>query len=173
MKKLTIFLRVFTLIAFLTTGCISVSHISTTSGVKEDYLTNIPKGAKIVLVEKKNVSADNLYEELITILLSRGHRIIKDDKERHYITTEGKDIGQSTLQRMTLVILEKENSSQLKITTEWKGGTEASMMATAMSGIPIQADWAIAKWEINRLGIAFAESVAIANEIENGHVSYE
>ena len=154
-------------------GCLSVSHISATSGVKEDSLTNIPKGAKVVIVEKKNVSADSLYEELVTILLSRGHRLFKDDKERHYLTTEGKDVGQSTLQRMTVVVTGKENSSQLKITTEWKAGAEASMMATAMSGIPMQSEWAIAMWGISRLGIAFAESVAIANEIKNGHIFYE
>jgi hypothetical protein len=161
------------LISSLMIGCISVSHISTTSGVKEEYLSNVPKGAEVVIVNKNNISADSLYEEVYTILLSRGHRILKDDKERHYITTEGKDVGQSTLQRMTLVITEKENSSQLRITTEWKGGTEASAMATAMSGIPIQSDWSLAKWEINRLGIAFAESVAIANEIKDGKISYE
>jgi hypothetical protein len=173
LTRLTKYFATSILISSLMISCISVSHISTTSGVKEDYLSDIPKEAKVVIIDKNNISADSLYEEVYTVLLSRGHRILKDDKERHYITTEGKDVGQSTLQRMTVVITENENSSKLKITTEWKGGTEASAMATAMSGIPIQSDWALAKWEINRLGIAFAESVAIANEIKGGNISYE
>ena len=154
------------LISSLMIGCIGVSHISITSGVGENYLKNIPNGAEVVIVEKKNISADSLYEEVYNTLLSRGHRILRDDKERHYITTEGKDVGKSTLQRMTLVINEKESSSQLRITTEWKGGTEASAAATAASGIQVQSAWAAAKWEKNsRLGIAFAESVAIAHQL--------
>jgi hypothetical protein len=155
------------------TGCISVSYISTSSGVNEDLLSNIPTGAKIIIVDKMNVSADSLSEELVTILISRGQRIFKDDKARHYLTTEGKDIGQSTLQRITINVIEKGNNSQLRINTEWKAGTEATAMATAMSGIPMQSDWQISKWEKSRSGIAFAESEAIANEIKNGIISYD
>lgn len=161
------------LLSILMLSCISISQISTTSGVNEEYLSNIPKGARIVVVDKKNISTDSLYEEVYAILLFRGHRILKDDKEKHYITTDGKDVGQSTLQRMTLITSKKENGSQLKITTEWKGGTEASAAATAISGIHIQADWFLAKWEISRLGIAFAESVSIAKEIKDRIVTYE
>lgn len=172
MKTNKVLFVIVTVITFMMTSCIGVSHISTTSGVDEESLNSVPVGARTILVEK-NVTADILYEEVFNILLSRGHRIMKDDKERHYITTEGKDVGQSTLQRMTLLIIENGNSSQLKITTEWKGGTDASMMASSMSGIAIQSDWAIATWEINRLGIAFAESIAIAKEIKNGNIKYE
>lgn len=46
-------------------------------------------------------------------------------------------------------------------------------MATAMSGIPMQSDWATASWEINRLGMAFAESLAIAKEIKEGTITFE
>ena len=123
-------------------------------------------------MDKNNISADSLYEEIFTILISRGHRIIKDDKGRHYLVTEGKDVGQSTLQRMTLVITEIANNSKLKITTEWKAGAEAQNSSTAITGIPVQSSWAIARWGIDRPGIAFAESVAIANEIENGIISF-
>ncbi len=175
MKKteLTKYFATSILISYLMISCVSVSHISSTSGVRAEYLKNIPKGAEVVIVDKNNISADSLYEEVYTILLTRGHRILKDDKNRHYITTEGKDVGQSTLQRMVIVITENENSSKLKITTEWKAGTEASAMASSMSSIPIQSDWSFAKWQIDRLGIAFAESVAIANEIKGGKISYE
>ena len=42
-----------------------------------------------------------------------------------------------------------------------------------MSGINVYSDWAIAKWEISRLGISFAESVAIACEINGEEITYE
>lgn len=172
-KKTMRHFTVLFLFSFFLLGCISVSHISVTSGVPMDNLREIPIGSRTVFVDKTNISADKLYEEVYTILLSRGHRILKDDKERLYITTEGKDVGQSTLQRMTIVITEQDSNSQLKITTEWKGGTEASAAASAMSGVAVHSNWAMAKWEINRLGIAFAESVAIAKEIKNGIISFD
>ena len=143
-------------------SCVSVSMISSISGVKQKILTDIPKGVRIINVKKYNISADNLYEEVYNILLTRGHRIFKDDQKRHYITTEGRDIGESTLQRMTIVISENGKDSNLKITTEWKAGSDATTTASAMSGINVYSDWAIAKWEISRLGISFAESLAIA-----------
>lgn len=166
-------LLAFVLLFSLMQACISVSQISATSGLEEEYLRNIPQYARIVYVEKNNITPDDLYEEVYTILLLRGHRILKDDKARHYITTEGKDIGQSTLQRMTLVVIEEENGSKVKISTEWKGGTEANATATAISGMPVESDWGMARWESSRLGIAFAESVAIAKEIKNGEISFE
>ena len=162
-----------TLILFSMMGCISVSNITTTSGVEESLLSNIPEESKLIIVDKKNISADSLYEEIYTILLSRGHRISKDDKSRHYITTEGKGVGQSTIQRMTVVVTENGNDSKMKITTEWKAGTEATATASSMSGMAIQSEWGPAKWEVNRLGIAFAESVAIASKIKNGNISYQ
>ena len=63
--------------------------------------------------------------------------------------------------------------SGLKITTEWRAGSEATTTASAMSGINVYSDWAIAKWEISRLGISFVESVAIACEINGEEITYE
>jgi len=169
--KSIIYLPVITL--FVMTSCMGVSHISSSSGLDESSLNQIPKGTKIIYVEKNNALIDEYYEDILNVLMSRGHRIMKEDKERHYVTTEGKDIGQSTLQRMTLFITQNKNNCILKITTEWKAGTEATAMATAMSGIPMQSDWAIATWEISRLGMAFAESLAIAKEIKEGIITFE
>lgn len=97
----------------------------------------------------------------------------KDDKQRHYITAEGKDIGTSTTQRMTIVVTQKDNNSQVKIASEWKAGTVATITAIAASGIPFTTDWMTTKWEIDRLGVAFAECVKIASQIKNGNISYE
>lgn len=162
-----------TLVTPLFQSCIGVSHIMSISGANESLLREIPKGSKIVIVEKPNASEDELYNEVYKILLSRGHRVQKDDPVRHFITTEGKDVGESTLQRMTIVVTAITNGAKLTINTEWKGGTDANIMATAVSGIPIYSTWAEAKWEVNRLGIAFSESVVIGSQIENGYLYYD
>lgn len=153
-------------------GCISTSHIATTSGVKESQLKDIPKGAKDVIIEK-DVSADELYEAIYSALLLRGHRISKEDKGRHYITTEGKDIGESTLQRSTIAITEENGIAKATIRTEWKAGTEAAMGASMFAGVAVFADWTQAKWESGRPGIAFAESVSVANEVKDGRISFK
>jgi hypothetical protein len=173
MNKKTSLISLPIIILLVITGCMGVSHISTSSGIDTGSLNQIPKGSKVIFAEKKDISINDYYEEVLKILMLRGHRILKEDKQRYYITTEGKDVGQSTLQRMTLFITSENNSCILKINTEWKGGTEAAAMATAMSGIPVHSDWAIASWEINRLGMAFAESLAIAKEINNAEIFFE
>lgn len=164
---------IFIFIILIVNSCGSVSQISQTSGLSIARLNTIPSDANIVKVYKEDISAIDFYDEVFNILLSRGHRISKDDAERLYITTEGKDVGESTLQRMNLLINEVENGSQLVITTEWRAGTQASAMAVAISGLPVQSQWEEASWEISRLGVAFAESVAIAVSIENGIISYD
>lgn len=158
----------FVSVLFLLTSCLSMSHITTTSGLDESSLKDIPKEAKVVVVQK-NIPVDKLYEEVYTVLLTRNHRIAKDDKKRHYITTEGKDVGQDTYQRVIVAIIEKGNTSTMRITTEWKASSNMAQIA----GMTLSQDWATAKWEVSRLGLAFAESVAIAREIKGGRISYE
>ena len=170
MKKKNILL-IFGLLPVLA-SCITKSLISETSGVNTSELNNIPNGAKEIIIERSG-TAEELYNDLFTALLSRGHRIDKDDKERGYITTEGHDVGQSTTQRMTIVISEKDISAKANIITEWKAGTEAAMFASGLSGIQILSDWSKATWETGRPGIAFAESVAVAKKVVGGLISYK
>lgn len=161
------------LVSLLMLGCISTSHISKTSGLSQEYLNMITKDAETIIVEKHNTSADDLFEEVYGILLDRGHRISNDNKERHYIATEGKDAGESTTQRMIINISESKSKSEMKIRTEWKAGTEAMMGASMFAGVGINQEWTTAKWEAGRPGIAFGESVAIAAAIVDGVVSYK
>ena len=87
-----------------------------------------------------------MYNEIYSSLLLRGHRIDKDDKERYYITTEGKDVGQSTLQRSTIVINENNGTSKAIIRSEWKPGTTATMGASMMGLLFYRLGEA--KWEL-------------------------
>jgi len=170
MKKFLL-LSVYLLIILY--GCGSIMDISKATGVKEESLKTIPYGANTIYVARQGISADSLYEEVFAALISRGHRISNGDKPRHYLMTEGKDVGLSTLQRMTLVISDKGPALVITIRSEWKAGTEASLMASGISGISYIADWAKSKWEISRLGVAFAEGYAIAQLIEGAEISYD
>ena len=158
------------IISIFCSSCIGVSHIIATTGASESLVNEIPKGAKVVFVEKENITEADLFNEVYTILLSRGHRIQKDDPNRYYIMTEGKDVGQSTLQRMTLVVTKTEKGAKLKINTEWKPGTGTNIMVAGATSIPVYLDWAEAKWEINRLGIAFSERLVLARQLKASHL---
>lgn len=159
----------FVLLIFFS-SCIGLSHIAQTSGLNEDDLSLIPKDASEVIIEK-DIPALEMYNEIYSSLLLRGHRIDKDDKERYYITTEGKDVGQSTLQRSTIVINENNGTSKAIIRSEWKPGTTATMGTSMFAGIALSTDWEQAKWETGRPGIAFAEGYSIAKSV-NGKVSF-
>jgi hypothetical protein len=169
MKKLR-FIGVFTLFGFMMAGCDSVSLVS--RDLKTDYLKKIPHLANRIYVTTQSVPADDMFDELLNILLSENYMTVIVDKERHYITTETKDVGHSTLQRMTFSIQEKGNDSQLTITTEWKSGAKALGFAFPVTGFSLQENWSPTRWEKNRLGIAFAGSAAIANEFKDSSVSY-
>jgi hypothetical protein len=98
---------------------------------------------------------------------------LKDDKERHYITTEGIDIGYSTLQRMTIAMKQNGTTATARILTEWMAGTDATMMAQSFSGLVVQSNWNKAFWKVDRSGIAFGESLRIAQKIERSKISFE
>ena len=88
-------------------SCITKSLISETSGVSSSELNIIPNGANEIIIERSG-TAEELYNDIFTALLSRGHRIDSDDKERGDITTEGQVVGQYTTQRMTNELTEYE-----------------------------------------------------------------
>ncbi len=169
MKKYIIILLISVLIPFILNSCVSIPAISKTSGVNQSYLNKLPKGVQYVFIEKET-PMDELHGEIVNELINRGHRIQVNDTDLKYITTEGTDVGQSTLQRMVIKTTSEGNLSTSKIITEWMPGTSATTGASAASGIDINPQWAKAKWEVSRLGIAFAESLAIGKEIPDARV---
>jgi hypothetical protein len=171
MKKKNI-LAVIILSVFFIAGCKSVSSVSETGDLKADYLKKIPHLANRIYVKEQGVSADKMCDELLNILASRNHMTVMVDRERHYITTDTKDVGNSTLQRMIISIKENGEDSEMEIITQWRSGSKAVGFAYPVAGYSLQEDWAHTQWEKNRLGIALAESAAIANEFKDGAVSY-
>lgn len=148
-------------------SCVGTSSITGTSGLSQAELSAIPKGATEVIIHGQD--RHELYERIVNTLIQRGHRINREDKDRFYLTTEGKDVGESTLQRMTIVVSE---NAEATIRTEWMPGMQANTMATAFSGLDVDSAWETAKYEVSRLGIAFAESVAVA-KATGGVISYK
>jgi hypothetical protein len=171
MEKKSVFV-VFILLVFLTAGCRCVSEVAVTNNSKTDYLKKIPHLANRIYVTKQGVSADKMCDELLNILVSRNHLTVVVDREKHSIITETKDVGHATLQRMKFDIQDKDNGSELMITTEWKSGSKAVGFAFPVAGFSLQENWAPTQWEKNRLGIAFAESAAVANDFTNSTVTY-
>jgi outer membrane murein-binding lipoprotein Lpp len=172
MKKITV-LALSVLFVFLMVGCQSTSKISELSIMNADYLKKIPHLANRIYVTKSGVSAEKMCEEVRNILISRNHMTIIFDKEKHLITTEAKDVGYATLQRMSFAIEDNGTDCQVVISTQWKSGSKAKGFAFPVTGYSLQPNWAMAQWEKNRLGIAMAESAAIAHDIDKGLVSYK
>jgi hypothetical protein len=129
MEKLVIKASIILLVLILSSCGITLNTISDYYGIDKNLLYDIPENSEVIIVEKSNYNIDELYEDIFRILIERGHRISKDDKVRHYITTEGIDIGYSTLQRMTITLKQIENKASIRILTEWMAGTDATIMA--------------------------------------------
>jgi hypothetical protein len=172
MKKKTTF-AVLIISAFLMAGCQTTSRVAHPGDLKAEISKKIPHLSNRIYVTKQGASADKAFDELLDILVMSNHMTLVVDKERHIITTDTKDVGHSTLQRMTFVIEDKGYDAQIKITTQWRSGANAVGFAFPVAGYSLQEDWAPTQWEKNRLGIAMAESNTIANKFEKAIVSYE
>jgi hypothetical protein len=172
MKKTTAFAALI-ISAFLMAGCHSISKVSETGDLRTEISKKIPHLSNRIYVTKQSVSADKAFDELLDILVLSNHLTLVVDRERHMVITDTKDVGHSTLQRMTFVIEEKSDDAQIKITTQWRSGANAVGFAFPVAGYSLQEDWAPTQWEKNRLGIAMAESNDIASKFDKGIVSYE
>ena len=158
-------------------SCVSVSTISTSSGIDESYLSIIPIGAAEIVVTKNTTSEFVLYAECLQILMSKGYGIVEDEK--NYILTDGKELTPSTYQRMMLIFSYDKNVGTVIIKTDWKVGDETVRMAQTLSmtqemnGFYVHPKWNIATWHENSIGFAFAESVSVAKMFKNGTISYK
>lgn len=154
------------------TSCLTTKVIESTSGISSTDLQKIPSNSSVILV-KSSKPASVLFDEIATILLQNGHRIQNENQSRLYINTEGKDVGQSTLQRMTINVEEVEGGALGRIASEWKPGTTAGAMGSSIAGVDLTYEWETASWQEDRLGIAFAEGYKIALALSDVELSFE
>ncbi len=159
------------ILGILCTGCMSYSYVIDNSELTDADLPTIPKEASIIEITS-DLPASDLYDQIYKVVISRGHRIQHENREMLNFNTEGKDVGSSTYQRMNVVVSELESGSKVRIDTEWKAGYEAEAFARAVSGIHVDASWSKASWKGSRLGLALAESIVIAKQV-NGTISYK
>lgn len=163
----------FLLIVFLIiSSCASITDISTQLNTTVEFINSIPKKTEAIYVSK-DCTNEQLYSEIEDLLIKRSHRIGSQNKEKFYINTDGKDVGFSTNQRMSITIFTENNLSVAKFTAEWMPGTEASIVAGGLSGIAFTPQWSKAYGGTDRPGIAFAEAAVIANSVSNGTIYYE
>ncbi len=171
MKKKNAFI-VLILSALLMTGCQTTSRVAHPGSLKAEISRKIPHLSNRIYVTMQDVSADQAFDELLNILAMSNHLTLVTDREKHIVLTDTKDVGHSTLQRMAFVIEEKGSDAQIKITTQWRSGANAVGFTFPVAGYSLQENWAKTQWEKNRLGIAMAESNAIANQFDKGIVAY-
>ncbi len=164
---------IYFLLITLCVGCITAYQVKQSSGLTEAITRDIPLNASTVTVTQSQTTPKDLYEYLIQITVSRGHRIEKEDKERFYFTTQGKDVGTSTLQRMTVSVMKlSDDKSEATIHTDWMAGTDMNALYSGMMGVSVDMKWERAYWMKGRPGIAFAESVSVAWKVPRGKVNY-
>ena len=146
-------------------SCVSQKFIS-----KEDTKL-IPKGSQIIEVKTEKESQD-IYKIVYSLLITEGFRIEKENAEMLTIATEGKDLGQSTLGRVYIVIKKENTGSILTLRPEWKPGADAQMMASAISNLNVYTEWTPPKWgDTGRPEFVFSYFVSFAKKISNS-ISY-
>lgn len=160
--------KLFVGMAVMMSGCVVM--------VTQNFLTpeqaaKIPRKAEVIEVQSDRKPED-LYLALYKMIAAEGNRISAENKEMMTLSTEGKDIGQSVIVRMNLVVDKMGEGSRAMIRVDWKVGTEAKMMVWAATGASLDYDWMRATWAIEgRPQVAFAYAAMLAR-MAPGRVVY-
>lgn len=151
----------FLLISLFCSACVSQKFIP-----KEETKL-IPKGSQIIEL-KSDAEPKEIYKTVYSLLLENGFRIEKENIDMLTISTEGKDVGQSTFGRIYIIIKKDTNGSILTLRPEWKPGADAQMMASAMTKLNVYTEWAPAKWgDTGRPELVFSYFVSLSKKISN------
>lgn len=148
-------------------SCMSFKNIYTI--ISEDTADKIPLTANKILIEDSLSLIEN-YQKSYKTLLSQNYRIDSDNKEMGYILASKKDIGDTEV-RLNIVCEDKS----IKVTCEWRAGTQTALMMNAMSGLMVPTlSWENAQWnkQSDKPTVAFANAVKFAKIISN-ELKYE
>src|SRR5690625_490195 len=149
----------YLIILLLLAGCVS------SQGVIDDTISqSIPNNAELVIATTDMTHA-NLLDIARKSLIREGHRV-DADSESLILSTEGLDVGQSTLARYTIYI----EDSEIYGRADWSIGATASVMVT---GSAAESGWERARWSSGRPMRAFASLAAFMNEIPHDNIRYE
>lgn len=127
----------------------------------------IPTGSQIIEI-KTETEPKEIYKTVYSLLIENGFRVDKENADMLTLSTEGKDLGQSTFGRIYITIKKDNNGSLLTLRPDWKPGAEAQMMASAMTNLNVYTEWTPAKWGVSgRPELVFSYFVSFAKKISN------
>jgi len=128
--------------------------------VSECNAYNIPSGANCVKIYS-DIQPDSLYDILIETLYFEGCGIQHSSEKNYSITTDSKNLGESTYLRMRIIISEHENHSIVTINGDCSNRSQGSQWLEAKWGSPMF---------INRPG--FAGIIIFAHKIPHSKIEY-
>lgn len=152
----------FLLLLLLLSGCVSTGDM-----IDQNIKNIIPDDATQMIIHTDQDS-DELFDSITRRLIRDGHRI-ESNRENLTISTDQIDVGESTFARFTLYI----EDGSVYGRSDWKPGTQASAMASAFSGVNIDAGWETAKWTNGRPGRAFASMVELLLDMPHSHFEFK
>ena len=136
------------------------SCVTSASLLTKEEQSAIPKGAtKVIAVTDKQ--GGELFDFIYSTLIEDGFRIDESNKDRGYISTQGKEIEQETMIRLSVVIID----STVSFTGQWN--VTAAMQAGLNAGFGGGGSgWSGVKWgDAGRPSLAFGYMYKYAERI--------
>jgi hypothetical protein len=140
--------------------------------IKGNLINKIPENADRVIVIS---NADSLFHKVKLALVQNDFRIDDSDKSTKSITTEGKDIGKSTVVRYTIFI----KGTKIVGTAGWMPGASkkatTELLTGALTGISTNPNtgWRKAEWKKGRYKSAFASLVGLLQKIPHTKIKFK
>ena len=145
----------YVVIVFVLTGCVSANSL-----LSPEERGDIPKDATKVIAVSTLHGAD-LFDHVYNTLITDGFRIDESNKDQGYISTQGKEIEQETMIRLSVVMVD----STVRFTGQWN--VTASMQTGLSAGLGATGfGWSEARWgDAGRPSLAFAYMYKYAKRI--------
>lgn len=130
-----------------------------------------PNANKVILYS--DFSSDSLFNEALNVLINENIRIVNENKELGYISTEGKHIGEGTLLRMNIRITKIKDVSTLSSSSEWMADAETMSTVNAIFGTSLQQEWKPASREdIGKTDYAYEKMIEIIQKIPHTKIEF-
>lgn len=140
-------------------SCMSYKDMFTV--IPEQTASEIPLNANKIIIKNENALMGN-YNNSYKVLLSQNYRIENDNKEMGYISASKKDAGDTHV-RLNITC----GNGSVTVTSEWKPGSQTSIVTGAMVGFTPVYDWENAQWNkrADKPSISFAKAVMFSKEL--------
>lgn len=134
--------------------------------------TLIPIGANKVILYS-DLTSDSLFNEVLNTLINENIRIVNENKNIGYISTEGKHIDGGTLLRMNIRIYKNNNKANLSSSAEWMADAETMSTVNAIFGTSLQQEWKPASREdVGKPDYAYEKMIEIIQKIPHSKIEF-